>query len=312
MSARRGATGLAGVLLVDKPDGPTSHDVVAAVRRASGEGRVGHAGTLDPMATGLLVVLVGPATRLERYLSGHDKTYEARIVFGAATDTLDATGVVTATQAVPDAVRSETAAREILAGFVGPAAQLPPTFSAIKRDGVTAHRLARAGGTPDLEARPIVVHEAVLVSVNAEAGAWDVSFTVSKGTYVRALARDIGEAAGTVAHLGVLRRTRAGAADIGDAHSVSRVVEAGGRGELPDLFADPIGLLGMPVTAVDPALAADGRPLSASEVADADGDLAVDTADLVAVTDRRALIGVYRRDGDRLVPETVLAGGIPL
>ncbi|MBN2848611.1 MAG: tRNA pseudouridine(55) synthase TruB [Coriobacteriia bacterium] len=308
MSARRGASGLAGVLLVDKPEGPTSHDVVAAVRRASGEGRVGHAGTLDPMATGLLVVLVGPATRLERYLSGHDKTYEARIVFGTATDTLDAAGVVTATQTVPDAVHSETAAREILAGFVGPAAQLPPAFSAIKRDGVTAHRLARAGGTPDLEARPIVVHEAALLALDAEADTWDVRFTVSKGTYVRALARDIGEAVGTAAHLGALRRTRAGEADISDAHSVARVIEAAGRAELPDLFADPVGLLGIPVTVVDPSVAANGRPLQVTDVGGREG-LAVD---FIAVTDGHALLGIYRPDGDRLVPETILAGGVPL
>ncbi|MDZ4166820.1 MAG: tRNA pseudouridine(55) synthase TruB, partial [Coriobacteriia bacterium] len=238
MIARRGATALAGVLLVDKPGGPTSHDVVATIRRATGERRIGHAGTLDPMATGLLLVLVGRATRLERYLSGHDKSYDARIVFGAATDTLDADGEVTETRPVDDTLFDLTRAAGVLASFVGPALQMPPAYSAIKRGGVAAHRLARAGKEPELQPRDIVVHEATLSAVHPDEHAWDVSFSVSKGTYIRSLARDVGLAAGTVAHLGALRRTAVGAASITAAHTIDAVTEAATADRLPALFSD--------------------------------------------------------------------------
>ena len=129
---------------------------------------------------------------------------------------------------------------------------------------------------------------------------------------MRALARDIGEAAGTVAHLAALRRTRAGEADIADACALANLVDVAGRGELSGLFVDPVRMLGMPVATVDPALATDGRPLSIALAADAHAAPEIADGDLVAVTDGRALIGIYRREGDRFVPETVLAGGVPL
>ncbi|MDO8879791.1 MAG: tRNA pseudouridine(55) synthase TruB [Coriobacteriia bacterium] len=303
MIARRGATDLAGVLLVDKPAGPTSHDVVATLRRATGERRIGHAGTLDPMATGLLLVLVGRATRLERYLSGHDKSYDARIVFGTATDTLDADGEVTETRPVDGALFDRTRAAGVLASFVGPAQQMPPAYSAIKRDGVAAHRLARAGKEPDLEPRGIVVHEATLIAVHPDERAWDVSFSVSKGTYIRSLARDVGLAAGTVAHLGALRRTAIGAVDVTAAHTIDALSDAGTAGRLPALFTDPVALLGFPAAVVDPASARDGRPLSAEVLPVAEGEC-------VAVTAGDKLIGVYRRSGSALRAETVLDPGI--
>src|SRR5665648_353727 len=142
MSTRRGATDLSGILAVDKPSGITSHDVVAAVRRATGERRVGHAGTLDPVATGLLTILVGPATRLEPYLSGHDKTYVATIAFGTSTDTDDADGAVIQTVPVPGDVIDPDAASRLLASFTGEQLQVPPAYSAIKRGGQVAHRAA--------------------------------------------------------------------------------------------------------------------------------------------------------------------------
>lgn len=303
MSARRGATGLAGILLVDKPAGLTSHDVVAAVRRATGERRIGHAGTLDPMATGLLLMLVGSATRLERYLSGHAKRYDARIVFGAATDTLDAEGQVTAEAAVPASALEETHGRAVLAGFLGPSEQMPPAYSAIKRNGVAAHRLARAGKEPQLEPRPIVVHEAELRGVHPDTSAWDVSFFVSKGTYIRSLARDIGLAAGTVAHLGALRRTGIGDATLADAHTLDAVVAAGEAGRLTELFTDPVPLLGLPVLRVDADAIRDGRPL-------ADGAELVPEGEPVSVEGDGVLLAVYRRSADRLTAETVLSPGV--
>ncbi|HZL05264.1 MAG TPA: tRNA pseudouridine(55) synthase TruB, partial [Coriobacteriia bacterium] len=192
MSTRRGATDLSGILAVDKPSGITSHDVVAAVRRATGERRVGHAGTLDPVATGLLTILVGPATRLEPYLSGHDKTYVATIAFGTSTDTDDADGAVIQTVPVPGDVIDPDAASRLLASFTGEQLQVPPAYSAIKRGGQVAHRAARAGEPLAIEPRPVVVRAAELIAIDSTVPVWDVRFTVSKGTYIRALARDIG------------------------------------------------------------------------------------------------------------------------
>ncbi|MGB4442659.1 MAG: tRNA pseudouridine(55) synthase TruB [Coriobacteriia bacterium] len=304
MRPRRGATDLAGVLLVDKPAGLTSHDVVSALRTATGERRIGHSGTLDPMATGLLVVIIGRATRLERYLVGHDKSYDARIAFGKLTDTLDAEGTVTETAPVPPQVLDETFARDVLARFVGPQDQIPPAYSAIKRGGMSAHRVARAGGTPVLEPRSVEVYEASLRGINAKGPTWDVSFSVSKGTYIRSLARDIGEAAGTLAHLSGLRRTLAGTAAIDGALSLEAAVAAAEEGLLEDHLVDPVTLLGMPVVEVTLEDVRDGRSVAASDAA-----IAEDEA--VAIVAADELLGVYRRRGNMLAPETVLSPGVP-
>jgi tRNA pseudouridine55 synthase len=194
-----------GLLLVDKPSGPTSHDVVAAIRRGIHATRVGHAGTLDPLATGLLVICLGAATRLSEYLAGKDKRYQARIRLGQATTTYDAQGAVTATSAVlPD----EAAVRKALAGFLGPQLQVPPQFSAIKRGGQKAYEVARRGETLALEPRPVEFYSLDLV-------AWEppdctVEVHCSAGTYVRSLAHDLGERLGCGAHLAALRRTASG------------------------------------------------------------------------------------------------------
>ena len=172
----------------------TSHDVVNRVRRITGERRVGHAGTLDPMATGVLVVLVGPATRLAPYLTSAEKTYEARIAFGAETDTDDAEGRVTLTAAVPDEVCDPFAAAAMVASLVGVHEQIPPAYSAIKRGGVVAYEAARKGEALELEPRTVEVASAELLGVQVDPPAWDVAFAVSKGTYIRALARDLGRA----------------------------------------------------------------------------------------------------------------------
>jgi tRNA pseudouridine55 synthase len=225
---KRGATDLCGVIAVDKPCGMTSHDVVDHLRRITGEGRVGHAGTLDPAATGLLLVCVGPATRLSDALMAGDKTYEARVVFGTATDTDDAEGAVIAAAPLPAELASADFARAVLAGFIGEQEQMPPRFSAIKKGGKKAYELARAGKPVELEPRRITIHALRLVEVGA--GHWDFEARVSKGTYLRSLARDIGEAVGSRAHLGALRRTRSGAVSVEQAHTLTKLEERAAQG----------------------------------------------------------------------------------
>jgi tRNA pseudouridine55 synthase len=302
MASRRGATGLCGVLAVDKPLGLTSHDVVAAVRRATGEGRVGHAGTLDPLATGLLVVLIGPYTRLEPYLSAETKTYEAQVTFGAETDTDDAEGAVTREAAVPAELFDPSRAQAILDGFLGDSLQTPPAYSAIKVGGKTAHRVARAGGTIVLEPRPVHVATAELRSADADMLTWRVGFAVSKGTYIRSLARDIGRAAGTAAHLGGLRRTASGQLRLAVAHALDEVADAAAAGDLPRLFADPVAALGLPVVEAAAAEVRLGRPL-------ASGALTAEAGKPVAVTAGGRLAAVYRAERDALVPEAVFPEG---
>lgn len=304
MRPRRGATDLAGVLLVDKPAGLTSHDVVSAIRTATGERRIGHSGTLDPMATGLLVVIIGRATRLERYLVGHDKSYDARIAFGKLTDTLDAEGTVTETAPVPPEVLDEAFAAGILARFMGPQDQIPPAYSAIKRGGMSSHRVARAGGTPVLEPRPVEIYEATLRAINAKGPTWDVTFSVSKGTYIRSLARDIGEAGGTFAHLSALRRTVAGSATLADALDLEAALAAAEEGLLEEHLIDPVALLEMTTVEVVPEDVRDGRPVATTDAAIAEDEP-------VAIVAGDELLGVYRRRGTMLVPETVLSPGVP-
>lgn len=299
MSARRGATDLSGILAVDKPAGMTSHDVVACVRRISGERRVGHAGTLDPMATGLLVVLVGPATRLATYLSAAEKVYGGRIVFGAETDTDDADGRVTSTAAVPDEVGDPFFAAATVSSLVGTHEQVPPAYSAVKRGGVPAYAAARKGKALELEPRVIEVAQAKLLGVECVGEyAWDVEFAVSKGTYVRALARDLGRALDTAAHLGALRRTHSGALDVAQAHTLEELAEAP---DLSEFFAEPIAALGLPVVDVDSDDAARVAVGSA---------LAGDAEGLVAIAHDGALLAVYAGSQGTLKPEAVIPGGV--
>lgn len=301
---KRGESGLSGVLLVDKPAGMTSHDVVAIVRRAIGEKRVGHAGTLDPDATGLLVVLVGPATRLEPYLSSASKAYSATITFGSATDTDDAAGVTIRTIAVSDDVFDEAKATEALSHFMGMSEQMPPAYSAIKVGGVTSHRAARAGEVLELQARHIEVFEATLTGLDRTRHTWDVAFDVSKGTYIRALARDIGEYLGTAAHLSALRRTRSGALSLDDAHSIETITRAGAVG-ITELFCDPVDAMGdLGVIEAPFEDVSNGRALPAGS------GMAAGTAQVFAVVCGQELKALYRHEGVMLVPLVVLAVGI--
>ncbi len=303
--SRRGATNLSGILIIDKPAGMTSHDVLSVVRKATGEKRIGHAGTLDPMATGLLVVLVGPATRLAPYLSSATKRYLAKIEFGSATDTDDAEGQPVSSAPCPPGLFDHSAAQSILDSFLGSSMQVPPQYSAIKVEGRTAHRVSRAGGEIQLAPRPIEVSEARLLGTDSAKETWDVEFLVSKGTYVRALARDIAVAAGTVAHLSALRRTASGVLNLADhACALDDVIDAASSASLPAYFVDPVEAMSLPLLEADPETVRNGRRLPPIVRPGAVPD------SLFAVTDRGRLLAVYRATPDALVAQTVIPGGV--
>jgi tRNA pseudouridine55 synthase len=211
------------VLIVDKPSGMTSHDVVERIRRTSGVRRVGHAGTLDPSATGVLVVLVGRATRLAQFFVDDDKDYRGEMILGAVTDTQDADGTVVSTAAVGGVTAADI--EEAFAGFVGTLEQVPPMVSAIKRDGTPLYVLARRGVTVPREPRRVLVSRLELVAYDEPVARFEV--TCSRGTYVRTLAHDVGRALGCGAHLGRLSRERAGRFRIADAVGLDEVAEAG-------------------------------------------------------------------------------------
>ncbi len=202
------------VLPVDKPEGPTSHDIVGSARRALGVKRVGHTGTLDPFASGLLLLCVGRATRLAEYFSGMDKTYEAVARLGLRTDTLDREGKVVEESKDLGGVTADRIG-QILASFRGVIEQVPPAFSAKKIDGERAYLRARRGGGVELE--PCRVSISVLELTTFDLPLMGFRVTCSSGTYVRALARDIGDALGVGAHLTVLRRVAIGEWQVGDA-----------------------------------------------------------------------------------------------
>ncbi len=207
-------TARSGILLLDKPQGPTSHDLVSRTRRALGTRKVGHAGTLDPMATGLMILGVESSTRLLTYLVGLDKEYTATIRLGEATTTDDAEGEVTA--AVDASAVADAAIAAAVAGLTGEISQVPSTFSAIKVEGRRSYDRARAGEEVELAPRAVTVSAFEVLAVRREGALvdLDVRVAVSSGTYVRALARDLGAALGVGGHLTALRRTRVGPFDV--------------------------------------------------------------------------------------------------
>ena len=215
-----------GLIVVDKPQGPTSHKIVSIVRRGTGLRKVGHAGTLDPRASGVLVLCLGPATRLSEYLSASTKTYEARIWFGESTETYDAEGKTThSTGEVPTEVQLESA----LELFRGEIQQVPPPYSAIKLQGRKAYELAREGKPVELDPRNVTVYE--LTKLKYEPPELSVRVECSAGTYIRSLAHDLGETLSTGAHLSALRRLRAGPFGLEDALSLEELEQAMRRGE---------------------------------------------------------------------------------
>jgi tRNA pseudouridine55 synthase len=206
-----------GLLLVDKPQGVTSHDVVARARRLLGTRKVGHAGTLDPMATGLLLLGVDSATRLLTYLVGLDKEYIATIRLGIATDTDDAEGEIVATRDASGVTDAAIAAG--IGELTGAIEQVPSTYSAIKVAGRRAYDRARSGEQVELTARPVTIHAFELLASRRDGDAVDLDVRVacSSGTYIRALARDLGAGLGVGGHLTALRRTRVGPFAVADA-----------------------------------------------------------------------------------------------
>lgn len=224
-----------GVLNIDKPKGMTSHDVVARVRRVSGVRRVGHAGTLDPLATGVLLVCVGKATRLAEYLTSGRKTYRAVVRFGATTDTYDADGRVLGTSPVDF---PESRLIEVLDDFRGSISQVPPLYSALKKDGLPLHRLARRGVAVEPSPRRVEIHELAVESWRRPDLVLEI--VCSAGTYVRSLAHDLGAKLGPGAHLAGLVRLASGSFTVGDALALSEVERAAAEGRLDDLLLPPL------------------------------------------------------------------------
>ena len=212
-----------GFLNINKPPGITSHDVVARLRRGLKIKKIGHAGTLDPMATGVLVICVGAATRLSEYVMHTTKTYHARIKLGVMTDTYDAEGAVIAEQ---DATHiSEADVMRVLAGFVGEIEQLPPMYSAIKHKGKKLYELAREGQTIEREPRRITIE--LLDVLDWSLPEFTLKITCGAGTYIRSLAHDIGELLGVGAHLTGLTRSASGSFKLDEAVELEAVIEAG-------------------------------------------------------------------------------------
>ena len=204
---------MTGILLIAKPSGPTSHDVVARMRNTSRERSVGHTGTLDPRATGLLPLVMGKATRLAPYIAGSDKTYEATIMFGSETDTHDAGGSVT--QELGGSAPSEPEVRAALAQFKGTFDQIPPIVSAKRVDGHKSYDLARQNKAVELKPVTVTVRDIQLTGISGALA--HITVTATAGFYVRALARDLGRALGCGAHLAALRRTKSGNFDVSQA-----------------------------------------------------------------------------------------------
>jgi tRNA pseudouridine55 synthase len=278
-------------LLVDKPAGITSHDVVAIVRRAARTKKVGHAGTLDPFATGLLVVLIGRGTRLIQYVEGEPKVYDATIRFGAETDTDDIAGTITREASLPQ----NSAVVEGIARLTGTIDQIPPAYSAKQVDGRRAYDAARKGAPRELKAARVTVHHWRVLSRD---GADLVArITCGSGTYIRALARDLGRLAGSAAHLAALRRVQSGPFAIDRAISIERIQD----GDFT-LFPLPDAIPSMPRrTVTDDELAR----VRHGNAIDASGDET--RVALVGAGDE--LLAIAEREGTQLRPKLVLTDG---
>jgi tRNA pseudouridine55 synthase len=292
-----------GVLVIDKPAGPTSFEVVKRIRRALGATTAGHAGTLDPAATGVLAVCVGDAVKLQQFLSDGDKAYEAVVAFGAATDTEDAEGRVTE-RGDPSGLDAD-AIRAALGRFVGEIRQLPPMYSAVRVGGRRLHEAARAGEEVAREPRTVRIHALELLEVALPAdGLLQARLQVrcGKGTYVRTLAVDLGRALGVPAHLAALRRTMASGFALDEAIPLEHA-EALARSEGPAALAERLvpmaeavrGMPRCPITAEEAWHLVHGR-------APARPDAAGETVPVRAVAPDGRLVAVGRLEGGRLKP----------
>ena len=295
-----------GILVVAKPIGPTSHDVVALVRRLAGTKRVGHGGTLDPFASGVLPLFLGRATRMLEYHLGDGKSYRATVCFGATSTTDDLEGELTPSGTAP----TRSAVEAALAAFTGTLTQVPPAYSAIKIGGRRAYALARAGERPVLAPRTITVSQLVLVDWDAsdpERPVAVLDLECSAGTYVRALARDLGAALGSAAYLGALSRTASGGFRLEAAHDLEAIRAAAADGSLERLVLPPdVGLEAIPALTLSPEEVADlarGQLISPIDRGGQDGR----SGGPVRVLDesgRLVAIAVWR--SGRLAPEKVL------
>jgi tRNA pseudouridine55 synthase len=289
MRMKKTTRGTDGLLLVDKPAGVTSHDVVLLARRATGEWRIGHGGTLDPFATGLLVLLLGRATRLLPYLDGEPKVYRATVRFGAETETEDLHGAVTRSAPAP----AHDAVLAALPRLTGEIDQVPPAYSAKRVDGRRAYDAARAGQAVELA--PVRIRVDAWEPLGWDGDDLDVRITCGGGTYVRSLARDLGRLVGSAAHLVALRRERSGPFSVDDAASVEQL-KAGDASVLPPLRA----LAGMAQEAIDGE--AVRRIVRGIDVpASVPGSFGA-----LVSGDNGALVAVAERRGERWQPRVVM------
>ena len=294
--------GPAGFLVVDKPPGWTSHDVVDAARRWFGTRRVGHLGTLDPQATGVLPLAVREGTKLVPFVEGGEKSYVGTVRLGIETDTLDAEGRVLAEHAGP--LPDEATLTEALAGFEGDIEQIPPMFSAVKRGGVPLHRLARRGEVVERAPKKVRIHKLRVLAFDPP----DVEIGVecSAGTYVRTLAADLGERLGCGAHLSSLRRTRSGPFDLTQARTAEELEAAAESGDVDSLLISPAAAMNLPV--LDLPEAAAERVLHGCDISPGTA-LRAAPGDRVIATDARGkpLALMELRPDKRLWPLRVLA-----
>ena len=289
-----------GVVNLDKPVGPTSHDMVGLLRRLTGIRRIGHAGTLDPLASGVLPILVGPATRFSAELTGGSKRYDAVVRLGARSATDDGEGPI---ERLDAPIPGEAAVRSALGAFLGTFDQLPPAFSARKVGGRTAHRAARTGERLDLPSRTVTIEALHLVSFTRDADGADVRVDLrcGPGTYVRSLARDLGERLGTGGYLRALRRTEAAGLRVEDAVSPEHLESLAVDGRLADAVL-PVGdLLRLPRLDLDAQAAHDFTHGSARRI---DGPSAADGPH--AVFAGADLLGIGSLRGGVLQPQKVL------
>jgi tRNA pseudouridine55 synthase len=292
-------TTTSGLLLIDKPGALTSHDVVARVRKLFGERRVGHAGTLDPMATGLLVVAVGPSTRLLRFAQAQVKRYTGEVLLGVATDSLDADGVVVARAGVPEVDLAQVNA--LAATMVGSQFQVPPMVSALKVGGRRLHAMAREGLEVERSPREIVIERFVLTPTPSPER-WRFDVTCSVGTYVRVLLSDLSEKMGTVGHLTALRRISSGTHQVHDARTLE---ELASLDDVRTALQSPVHLVGdLETVVLDEGRVAQMRV--GQRVTLAQGFVGEEIA---ALDVAGRLVGVLRRRDDLWKPEIVMAEG---
>jgi len=293
---------LSGFLIIDKPSGVTSFSMVALVRRLTGVKRVGHAGTLDPLATGVLPVAIGQAARLIEYLDDASKTYAARVRFGAATDTYDAEGAVTSTHDA-SGVTAE-ALRQALPEFIGEVVQTPPLYSAIKVAGKPLYRYAREGAAVEVASRSVLIHRIELVAFDTATAEAEIEVRCGKGTYIRSLAHDLGQRLGCGAHLAALRRTSSGGFGIDDAHTPAEIDAVSAEGRLAELLLAP----DRAVERRPAAIFADDHALDVRSGRDVRLASSADIDLCRAYTLEGEFVGVLRRLGDGLWhPEKVLS-----